>query len=60
MWGKADLAYAGVLARYGVAQVNDDRRVGGRLNIRDVSSEYCQRRKGVTVERLDKYNKDEG
>ena len=42
--GKTDIAYPGVLARYGVAQVNGGRRVGGRLNIQDVSSKYCQRR----------------
>jgi hypothetical protein len=58
--GKADIGYAGVLARYGVAQVKDGRRVGGRLNVRDISSEYCQRRKGVTVKRLDRFDREEG
>ena len=58
--GKTDIAYAGALARYGVAQVKDGRRVGGRLNVRDISSEYCQRRKNVTVERLDKFDKEDG
>jgi hypothetical protein len=58
--GKADIAYAGALARYGVAQVKDGRRVGGRLNVRDISSEYCQRRKGVTVKRLDRLDREEG
>jgi hypothetical protein len=57
--GKADLAYAGVLARYGVAQAKDGRKVGGRLNCKDVLSPYCQRRKKIAVERLDKYDKEE-
>jgi hypothetical protein len=54
--GKADIAYPGPLARYGVAQVRDNRRVGGHLNIRDVMSPYCQRHKDVKVERLDKFD----
>jgi hypothetical protein len=51
--GKVDLAYPNVLARYGVAQFRDGRRVGCHLNIGDVLSPYCQRRKQVAVERLD-------
>ncbi len=58
--GKTEISYAGVLARFGVAQVNDGRRVEGRSNVRDVSSEFCQRRKGGTVKRLDKFDKEEG
>ena len=54
--GKTDLAYAGVLARYAVAQIRDGRRVGSKLNVRDVSSEYCQMRKGVKLERLDRFD----
>ncbi len=57
--GKVALAYPTVLARYAVAQVKDHRLVGGHLNIKDVSSGYCQRRKGVAVERLDKYDHEE-
>ena len=57
---KLDLAYPTVLARYAVAQVKDGRKVGCKLNVRDVLSPYCQQRKGVTVERLDKYDADEG
>ena len=34
--GKLDLAYASVLARFGVAQVRDGRMTGGHLNCRDV------------------------
>jgi hypothetical protein len=44
------------LARFAVAQVKDGRRVGSRLNCEDVSSPYCQRRKGVVMERLDHFD----
>ena len=53
---KTDIAYPTVLAGYGVRQVRDGRKVGGSLNVKDVSSLYCQDRKGVTVERLDRFN----
>jgi len=57
--GKLDLAYPSVLARFGVAQVKDGRKVGCPLNVRDVSSPYCQRARGVVMERLDKYDAEE-
>ena len=57
--GRVALAYPTVLARYGVAQVRDGRKVGSSLNIRDVSSEYAQRQKGFSVERLDQYDRNE-
>jgi len=57
--GKADIAYASPLARYGVAQVRDGRRIGSKLNVRDVTSTYCQRLKGVVVERLDHFDPEE-
>jgi hypothetical protein len=56
--GKIDLAYAGVMARFAVAQVKDGRKVGTRANVRDVSSQYAQMRKGITMERLDRYDKE--
>jgi hypothetical protein len=56
---KTDLAYPSVLARYAVAQIKDGRLVGGKMNCRDVSSPYCQRVKGVVLERLDQYDEDE-
>ena len=58
--GKADLIYAGPLARFGVARVRSGRRVGGRLNVRDVSSRYCQARKGVALESLDHWDESSG
>ena len=56
---KSDLAYPSVLARFGVAQTKEGRKIGGKLNCRDISSVYCQRRKHVHVERLDRYNAEE-
>ena len=44
---KADIAYATPLAIYAVAQIRGGRQVGTPLNIRDVSSDYCQLQKGV-------------
>ena len=57
--GKIELAYATVLARYAVAQFQDGRRVGNRLNVKDVLSPYAQRQKGIVVERLDKFDKED-
>ncbi|MGO9113515.1 MAG: hypothetical protein ACLP9L_30150 [Thermoguttaceae bacterium] len=54
--GKTDFAYPIALARYGVRQTRDHRKVGGHLNVRDVLSRYCQTRKDVVVERLDKFD----
>ena len=57
--GRVALAYPTVLARYGVAQVRDGRRVGAKLNIKDVLSKYCQQRKSVVVERLDRFDEED-
>jgi hypothetical protein len=54
--GKAGRAYAGPLARYGAYQYFGGRRVGNSMNGHDVSSDYCQRRKGIMVEQLDRYD----
>ncbi|MGA2500554.1 MAG: hypothetical protein ABSH20_22665 [Tepidisphaeraceae bacterium] len=57
--GKLDLAYPTVLAKFAVAQVKDGRIVGGHLNVKDISSEYCRRRKDVRLERLDHFDEEE-
>ncbi|MGO9113268.1 MAG: hypothetical protein ACLP9L_28890 [Thermoguttaceae bacterium] len=57
--GKVSLAYPHVLARFGVKQTRDHRKVGGRLNIGDVLGKYCQTRKHVVVERLDHFDETE-
>jgi hypothetical protein len=56
---KVAVAYPSALARFGVAQTRGGRKVGGRLNVRDVSSPYCQREKGLTLDRLDGFDKQE-
>jgi len=58
--GKQDVAYPAVLAHYAVAQIREGRRVGSSLNIKDVSSQYCQLKKRVSVGRLDHFDKAEG
>jgi hypothetical protein len=57
--GKLDRAYPSPLAIYAARQVRDGRKVGGNLNIKDVSSAYCRRLKHVTLERLDKWDRNE-
>jgi hypothetical protein len=46
---RAHLGYAGPIARFGVMQYRSGRRVGSRLNSRDVTSPVCQRRRGFVV-----------
>jgi hypothetical protein len=55
---KLDLAFPTVLARYGIVQFRDGRRVGNHLRICDVLSSYAQHRKGFIVERLDHFDKE--
>jgi len=57
--GKMSIAYPTVLAKYAVAQINDGRRVGNSLNVREVLSPYAQRLKNFTVDRLDRHDKNE-
>ena len=54
--GKIDIAYSTPLAMFAVRQVLAGRRVGTRLNVRDVSSPYAQLAKGIRLERLDFYD----
>ncbi|MCY2986778.1 MAG: hypothetical protein NTY19_02805 [Planctomycetota bacterium] len=55
-----EVVYPTPLAQYAIKQVRDGRRVGAKLNVRDVSSEYCQARKQITVERLDVFDERTG
>lgn len=50
------MAYATPLAQYAIRQVRDGRRVGSSLNIKDVSSQYAQHRKGIVMESLDRFD----
>ena len=56
--GLTDIVYPTPLALYAIKQVRSGRRVGVKLNVRDVASRYCQQMKGVTVERLDRFDKE--
>jgi hypothetical protein len=57
--GKSDLAYPTPLAKYAIRQVRSGRRVGGKLNVRDITSLHCQSVKGIRLERLDRYDQGE-
>lgn len=58
--GRAALAYATPLARYAAAQYRAGRRVGGSLNINDITSPHAQRRHGIRLARLDRFDAEEG
>lgn len=58
--GRADKAFPSALARYAIAQIRDGRRVGNQLNVRDILSPYAQRKKCLRVERLDRFDEQEG
>lgn len=51
--GLGQVIYATPLSRYAIQQIRSGRRVGNRLNIKDVSSTYAQRAKVIRLERLD-------
>ena len=54
--GRGELGYATPLALYSIKQVKSGRRLGSKLNIKDVSSEYAQMNQGITMQRLDRYH----
>ena len=47
--GKAHVIAPGPLARFAIAQTRAGRRVGGQLNIDDVTSHHCQYRRGIEL-----------
>jgi hypothetical protein len=57
--GQADRALPSPLARFAIAQVRAGRRIGSRLRIRDVLSNYAQFKNGFQVERLDSFDEEE-
>lgn len=57
--GKTDVAFPSALARFGISQTRDGRKVGGTLNCRDILSDYCQQQKSLLVERLDRFDSEE-
>jgi hypothetical protein len=58
--GKTRLAYASPLASYAIRQVRVGRRVGNKANVNDVSSAMAKVSKGITVERLDRFDSEGG
>ena len=50
--GKEELAYATPLAQFAVRRVRTGRTVGGPVNVNDVTSPWCQRRRGICIESL--------
>jgi hypothetical protein len=43
---------------YAFRQIREGRRVGTKMNVKDVSSTYCQLAEGINVKRLDHYDHD--
>jgi hypothetical protein len=58
--GLIEVVYATPLAQFAIKQVRDGRRVGAKLNVRDVSSPYCQKAKGIILKRLDRFDEQDG
>ena len=54
--GKLDTTHPGALARFAVAQVCDGRKVGNRLNGKDVLSRPAQKQHGFTVVPLQRFH----
>jgi hypothetical protein len=54
--GRADIGYATPLALFSIKQVKSGRRMGAKLNIKDVSSEHAQINRGIKLLRLDRYH----
>lgn len=57
--GRADQASASSLARYAVAHYWAGRRVGAKSNIHDVTSAYCRSQRGVRIESLHHWDKQD-
>jgi len=55
--GLEDLVYPTPLVQFAIRQVRSGRKVGGSLNVNDVSSEYAQRTRNFVLESLDHYSR---
>jgi len=51
--GKPHVATAGTLATNGIKRTRCGRKLGMKMNVRDVSSRYCQQQKDLWLQRLD-------
>ena len=54
--GQEDRAFATTLVRYAIAQFRAGRRVGSPMNVRDLTSDLCRQKNGVSVEQLDQFD----
>jgi len=57
--GNTAVAFPTALAKFAVRQAREGRKVGGSLDIHDISSDYCQKAKSLLLERLDLYDTEE-
>ncbi|MEX1039829.1 MAG: hypothetical protein WDZ51_04320 [Pirellulaceae bacterium] len=57
--GRAHVATWSSLAKFALKRYRDGRRVGGSLNVNDICSVHCRRRKGVQVQPLRQWD-DQG
>jgi hypothetical protein len=58
--GKVDLAYPTPLAQFSIRRIRSGRRVGQAINRHELMSPLAQRIHKVQVERLDRWNRNEG
>ena len=58
--GKESVVYPTPLAQYAIRQVRGGRRVGGRLNLHDILSPQARRHYGITIERIDRRDPQDG
>ena len=54
--GQEDRTFATTLVRYAIAQFRAGRRVGSPMNVRDLTSDLCRQKNGVSVEQLDHFD----
>lgn len=54
--GKQGLAFPTPLGTYGARQAIDGRQIATSTNVKDLTSRSCQRRKGVSVTSLNRYD----
>jgi len=58
--GKANIAYASPLADYAIRQAIAGRRVGTQLNSRDITSRQSRVERGICIESLDTFDREQG
>jgi hypothetical protein len=58
--GKAHVACPSSLTRFAIRQFRAGRRLGCKLNVKDVSSNHCRFQKHITLDRLDRRNRGTG